>query len=1127
MKLNLLLFIFVSLYSALSTFAYDFRVKQEAENTTLSDSTEIVSKEFASNGQFVKLLTGSPTGSLTFTVDNVPEDATYKLHVYTFNGGESQDLTLSINNGTASPITLLPSNWAFEDSSKVTHLDVQLDSGSNTITLAADLTSVLIDKLELTSNFHVFYFSNSGDDSNDGSINSPWKTITKATDIAQKTANGGLLTPGSKLLFKKGDTFEGEFLVKADGTSESPIEISSYGTGEFPILSGSGNISGGDYFEAVRVINASHLLFTELWIKNDRQNNTRYTYGEFNSYGIKVIANKWGGVSSNLTFRNLKFSDIFGGGVPEEFNDYSVTGLRFESDQNEPDLEVSIKDVLIEDCYFTHLGKAGVWAVHKGNEDLNDDTINRNLDFVIRNNTFYKTGGSGVILSKMLNAMVENNDFDHSGHSQASEGRLAGRGSGMWVFKCVNIVGQYNRSISVRGPNDSYGMHIDFGNKNIIYQYNYSEDSEGGFVEVLGDNHNVAYRFNVSVNDGVRDYHGSTIWTSGYVGTGNTPVPSNDVYVYNNTIYLGENQKPDFSIFSEDTYIYNNVFVQTGSGIMGEVVDIDIQNNGEFIVSNNLFQGNINSAFSNLDQNKISGSPLFTNQGAKNIEGYQIQSSSPVIDAGTSFPEPVFPEAGKGIFKDFSLTPLQDIYGNDIEISTYLPNIGADNNYNNKIDPSLVQVTGVQISSQTSPLEIGKTLQLSKTVLPSNASNQNVTWSSSDESIITVDQNGLVTAVADGSAVITVETEQFSKTASTTINVGEEISFTVNLLNGGFEDDMNHWGSWANASVTTSNAYYGNKAIQLTAAASIKQWVKVQPNTTYTLSAWTKVNDPENDRVVLGVNDEKDNGISNLQIYDTDYTLQQLMFTTSASTDSVKVFFWRPANGVGNSFADEITLNKTAHIINPNFDKGILGWNPWGSGTVANASNQLKLTGYCGANQYIKTRPNTTYEISFVTKLDDPSVKVNFLVAESGGATYVSQDIYDTSYTNYTLTFTTNASSEDTRIGFWRPDNSSGGAYLDDLSIVESSNARFNTSLEEELSFNIFPNPARQEVTITSSQKEGVSQLTVFSLLGQSVTQKNFTSRTKLSVGDFQKGLYLIIVTDASGRSTTNKLYVE
>ncbi|ANQ52461.1 hypothetical protein MY04_5126 [Flammeovirga sp. MY04] len=636
----------------------------EAENTTLTGDTQIIDKELASAGSMVKLKnTNGNEGTITIQLTDIPEDGTYKLHIFGFNGGVTQNVNLSVNNAAYSPIVIQPSNWAYEDSAKVTLINVELLTGDNTISIRTEDTDILFDKFSVTENYNVFYFSNDGDDDlNDGTISSPWKTIAKASSVAETESKGGLLIPGSRLLFKRGDTFEGEFLVKCSGTEERPVLISSYGSGELPILSGSGNISGGDYFEAVRVINASHLVFTDLWIKNDRQNNSRYSYGETNSFGIKVVANKWGGVSSDLTFRNLKFSDIFGTSVPAEFNDYSVTGLRFDSEQNEPGLEVTIEDVLIENCYFTNIGKAGVWAVHRGSETASDDLVNRNRNFVIRNNTFFKTGGSGVILSKMYNSLVENNDFDHTGHSNSTEGRLAGRGSGMWVFKCINVVGQYNRSISVRGPGDSYGMHIDFGNRNIFYQYNYSEDSEGGFVEVLGDNHNVAYRYNVSVNDGFRDHHGSTIWTSGYVGTDNTPIPSNDVYVYNNTIYLDANQKPDFSLFSEDTYIYNNIFVQSGSGIMGENVDIDIQNGGKLDVDNNLFIGNINSAFSNLDKSSIKQYPSFVNGGAKNIEGYQINQSSPVVDAGKIFEEPVFPLAGQGIFKDVTAVISKDIY---------------------------------------------------------------------------------------------------------------------------------------------------------------------------------------------------------------------------------------------------------------------------------------------------------------------------------------------------------------------------------------------------------------------------------------------------------------------------------
>jgi len=64
------------------------------------------------------------------------------------------------------------------------------------------------------------------------------------------------------------------------------------------------------------------LLVTNLWVKNDRQDGSRYTYGEYSSYGIKVVANQWGGIISNLTFRDLHISDVFGISIPppSEFN---------------------------------------------------------------------------------------------------------------------------------------------------------------------------------------------------------------------------------------------------------------------------------------------------------------------------------------------------------------------------------------------------------------------------------------------------------------------------------------------------------------------------------------------------------------------------------------------------------------------------------------------------------------------------------------------------------------------------------------------------------------------------------------------------------------------------------------
>ena len=68
-----------------------------------------------------------------------------------------------------------------------------------------------------------------------------------------------------------------------------------------------------------------------------------------------------------------------------------------------------------------------------------------------------------------------------------------------------------------------------------------------------------------------------------------------------------------------------------------------------------------------------------------------------------------------------------------------------------------VAVTGVTVD-KTASVEVDKTVSLTATVAPANATNKNVTWSSDDETVATV-ENGIVTGVAAGTANITVTTE--------------------------------------------------------------------------------------------------------------------------------------------------------------------------------------------------------------------------------------------------------------------------------------------------------------------------------------------------------------------------------
>ena len=82
-----------------------------------------------------------------------------------------------------------------------------------------------------------------------------------------------------------------------------------------------------------------------------------------------------------------------------------------------------------------------------------------------------------------------------------------------------------------------------------------------------------------------------------------------------------------------------------------------------------------------------------------------------------------------------------------------------------------VQVTGVSISPKSVSVALWHTIQLTASITPSNAANKNLSWSVSDETIISVDGQGTVTGLSGGTATVTVTTEDGGFSASAEITV--------------------------------------------------------------------------------------------------------------------------------------------------------------------------------------------------------------------------------------------------------------------------------------------------------------------------------------------------------------------
>ena len=83
----------------------------------------------------------------------------------------------------------------------------------------------------------------------------------------------------------------------------------------------------------------------------------------------------------------------------------------------------------------------------------------------------------------------------------------------------------------------------------------------------------------------------------------------------------------------------------------------------------------------------------------------------------------------------------------------------------------VIPVTGVSLDESSITLDVGGNQTLTATVTPEDATNKKVRWSSDNEAVATVSEDGVVTAVAGGTAVITATTHDGLFTASCTVTV--------------------------------------------------------------------------------------------------------------------------------------------------------------------------------------------------------------------------------------------------------------------------------------------------------------------------------------------------------------------
>ncbi|MDF7825642.1 right-handed parallel beta-helix repeat-containing protein [Pontiellaceae bacterium B12227] len=523
-----------------------------------------------------------------------------------------------------------------------------------------DLDIAQIDNLVLSvpGELPAYYIdADGGSDLNSGtSPSAAWATLAKAGTVT--------FSAGDRLLLQAGDTFNGKLVLDDDnGTAGNPIVIGAYGFGNKPVIDASG------YEAGIHIVSCDYLTIQDLEITGDGGAHIDGSDGT-DRYGV-YISNTSGNDADGITISNVYFHTIYPdlaseheGHNPTTYTGYGIRASGQGGNHSEY--------LTVQDCRFENLGMTCL-------------NLSRQHHVSILDNLMENIGGPCMVPNRCDDLLVRGNVIDGSG--QYTDPRMHGRGSGIWPINCDGVLIEKNAFMHARGRYDSCGVHLDIGNKDAVVQYNLSMDNEGGFVEILGVNSNCTYRYNISINDGNRrsgvnenglsQGGGHTILFSSHNFSGQERHGPYWNYIYNNTIFVKEEQHASFSIEQGTLGILvaNNIFY-----IEGELEDENPYWRGAYtnllpgtaIWTNNLYQrGGIypeNWIFEQGDP--VYGNPQLPNTGGVTAEDYIPMPGSMV--EGRSVDIPLIPGDPVGLEVGFAVT--EDFFGNPI---LGQPDIGA------------------------------------------------------------------------------------------------------------------------------------------------------------------------------------------------------------------------------------------------------------------------------------------------------------------------------------------------------------------------------------------------------------------------------------------------------------------
>ena len=576
-----------------------------------------------------------------------------------------------------------------------------------------------------------FYIdSYEGNDENEGtSPQTPWKTF--------EMINKSVLIPGDTVLLKAGSIWnDTQLWIEGSGTAEKPITIDMYGSGNKPILNGNGTHYPARWSSTVMLYGCSYTTLKNLEVTNDAK-------GDPGSPISGILVWSIGGESKGVTVSDCYVHDVYNypsypvtmkssGGITAVLSSYAKDGSTVDAESWFTDLVIennTIKDVAMTGMRMTR-------NFHK-----TDWNYNKKSTADIRGNYLENIGGDAIVVQATKSAVVEHNVVNK--HCTADVGNR--NYAAVWASVTDNVVFQNNEVYGgIYGYNDGEAFDVDLNCNGIIYQYNYSHNNRGGLCLFMPNQTNSIFRYNLSVNDG----QGTEIFHYA-LGSGTSYVPS----IYNNTIYIGPHIKTCITKQDKTAYVNmkNNIFLAHGEvtgfsnyGANGTVLGT-FENNcvwPKTLFADGSIKNEAGTVYADPKLAWAGREELGLTQGA---QYYKLQADSPCIDAG------VLVENNGG----------RDYFGN------LLPETGIDigiHEFSNDtssevINPDEPKLTAVALSDKLINLRTTETRQLTAQVEASEYPFKGIIWSSSDETIATVNDDGEVTALKEGTVFIRAASE--------------------------------------------------------------------------------------------------------------------------------------------------------------------------------------------------------------------------------------------------------------------------------------------------------------------------------------------------------------------------------